>query len=51
MSDGIADITSHKFVIVLEENDAAFDAVEVRKMFESMGAVEVVERVVTEGAN
>lgn len=40
------DITSHNFVIVLEENDAAFDVVEVRNMFESMGAAEVLERVV-----
>ncbi len=38
------DVTSHNFVILLEESDAGFDAEEVRQMFESMGAVDVIER-------
>lgn len=38
-------ITSDKFIILLEESDAAFDVEEVRALFLSLGATQVTERV------
>jgi len=38
-------VTDHRFVLVLEETDAAFDVGKVRAMLESFNAVHVEERV------
>lgn len=43
------DVTSHRFVIVLEESDAAFDPDRVKAMFETYHAVHVEEQI-SEGA-
>lgn len=41
----IAGITDNRFLLVLEETDAAFDAAKVRRLFEDYNAVQVEERV------
>jgi hypothetical protein len=38
-------VTDHRFVLVLEETDAAFDVGKVRRMLEGFNAVHVEERV------
>lgn len=38
-------ITDDRFLLVLEENDAVFDATRVRRLFEEFDAVQVEERV------
>ncbi len=43
------EVTSDKFVILLEERDASFDADEVRALFQKLGAVEVSERIAEGG--
>ncbi|MBM3328996.1 MAG: DUF3341 domain-containing protein [Calditrichaeota bacterium] len=42
------DVTTDRFVIILEESDAAFDPVEVKALFRTLGAVEVLERETSE---
>ncbi len=37
-------VTSDRFALVLEETDAAFEPVQVRRLLEQHGAVEVIER-------
>lgn len=41
----IRGVTDNRFLLVLEETDAAFDAIKVRRMFEEFNAVQVEERV------
>jgi hypothetical protein len=41
----IAGITDNRFLLVLEETDAAFDPHRVRRLFEEFNAVQVEERV------
>ncbi len=40
----IPGVTDDRFALVLEETDAAFEPVEVRRLLERHGAVEVIER-------
>jgi hypothetical protein len=43
-------VTNDRFVLVLEETDAAFDAVQVRSLFDEHNAVRVEERIDREAA-
>jgi len=40
----IPGVTDDRFALVLEETDAAFEPVEVRRLLERHGAIEVIER-------
>ncbi len=39
------EVTNNRFVLVLEESDAAFDGTKVRRLFDAFHAVQVEERV------
>lgn len=41
----IAGITDNRFLLVLEETDAAFDAAKVQQLFEEYNAIQIEERV------
>jgi hypothetical protein len=38
-------VTDDRFVLILEETDAAFDLASVRRLFEKYGAVAIEERL------
>ncbi len=44
------DVTSHRFVLILEEHDASFDPDQTRRLLESCGVLSVEERVELEAA-
>ena len=45
-----AGITNDRFVLAIEESDAAFDLARVRRLFERFNVVSIVERLVEEAA-
>ena len=44
------DVTNHRFVLVLEQSDAAFDISRVKRLFESFHVVRIEERLEEEAA-
>ncbi len=42
-------VTDNRFLLVLEETDAAFDAIKVRQLFDEFNALQVEERVEMSG--